>query len=52
MIQSDKVKAILTVSQLTNLLFQLKADVVDSRNISDRCIDRKEPHLNFLEQFN
>ena len=33
--------------QLTNHLLLLKADVVDNRNISDRCICRKGLHLNF-----
>ena len=46
-IRSDKAKANLTVRKLTNYLLQLKIDVVDNRNITDRCIGRKGPHLNF-----
>ena len=45
-IRSDKAKANLTVRQLTNHLLQLKIDVVDNRNITDRCIGRKGLHLN------
>ena len=45
-IQSDKAKANLTVKQLTKHLLQLKIDVVDNRNITDRCIGRKGLHLN------
>ena len=45
-IRSDKAKANLTVRQLTNHLLQLKIDLVDNRNITDRCIDRKGLHLN------
>ena len=45
-IQSDKAKANLTVRQLTNHLAQLNIDVVDNRNITDRCIGRKGLHLN------
>ena len=37
------------VRQLTNYLLQLKIDVVDNRNITDRCIGRKGLHLNFSE---
>ena len=44
--RSDKAKANLTVRQLTNHLLQLKIDVVDNRNITDRCIGRKGLHLN------
>ena len=44
-IRSDKAKANLTVKQLTNHLLQLKIDVVDNRNITDRCIGRKGLHL-------
>ena len=40
-IRSDKAKANLTVRQLTNHLLQLKIDVVDNRNITDRCIGRE-----------
>ena len=43
----NKVKAKLTVRQLTNHLLQLKIDVVDKRNIADHCIGRKELDLNF-----
>ena len=39
-IQSDKAEANFTVNQLTNHLLQLKTDVVDNRNISDRGIGR------------
>ena len=42
---SDKAKANLTVRQLANHLLQLKIDVVENRNITDRCIGRKELHL-------
>ena len=35
------------VRQLTNHPLQLKIDVVDSRNITDRCIGRKGIHLDF-----
>ena len=45
-IRSDKAKANLTVRQLTNHLLQLEIDVVDNRNITDRCIGRKGLHLN------
>ena len=45
-IWSDKAKANLTVRQLTNHLLQLEIDVVDNRNITDRCIGRKGLHLN------
>ena len=45
-ILSDKAKANLIVRQLTNHLLQLKIDVVDNRNITDRCIGRKRLHLN------
>ena len=45
-IRSDKVKVNLTVRQLTNHLLQLEIDVVDNRNITDRCIGRKGLHLN------
>ena len=45
-IRSDKAKADLTVRQLTNHLLQLKIDVVENRNIIDRCIGRKGLHLN------
>ena len=45
-IMSDKAKANLTVRQLTNHLLQLEIDVVDNRNITDRCIGRKRFHLN------
>ena len=45
-IQSEKAKANLTLRQLTNHLLQLKIDVVDNRNITDRCIGRKGFHLN------
>ena len=45
-IRSDKAKANLTVRQLTNHLLQLEIDVVDNRNITDRCIGIKGLHLN------
>ena len=45
-IRSDKAKADLTVRQLTNHLLQLKIDVMENRNIIDRCIGRKGLHLN------
>ena len=45
-IRLDKAKANLTVRQLTNHLLQLKIDMVDNRNITDRCIGRKGLHLN------
>ena len=45
-IRPDKAKANLTVRQLINHLLQLKIDVVDNRNITDRCIGRKGLHLN------
>ena len=48
-IQSDKANANLTVRQLTNHLLQLKTNVVDNRNITDRCIGRKGLYLNFSE---
>ena len=48
-IRSDKAKANLTVRQLTNHLLQLDIDVVDNRNIIDRCIGRKGLHLNISE---
>ena len=40
-IRSDKANANLTVRPSTNHLLQLKIDVVDNRNIIDRCIGRK-----------
>ena len=46
-IHSDKSKANWTVRQLPNHLLQLKIDVVDNRNIIERCFDRKGFHLNF-----
>ena len=46
-IRSDKAKSNLTVRQLTKHLLQLKIEVVDDRNIRDRCIGRKGLHLNF-----
>ena len=45
-IRSDKAKTDLTVRQLTNHLLQLKIDVVDNGNITDRCLGRKGLHLN------
>ena len=45
-IRLDKAKANLTVRQLTKHLMQLNIDVVDNRNITDRCIGRKGLHLN------
>ena len=45
-IRLDKAKANLTVRQLTNHLLQLEIDVVDNRNITDRCIGRKGLYLN------
>ena len=45
-IRSDEAKANLTVRQLTNHLLQLKIDMVDNRNITDRCIGRKGLYLN------
>ena len=40
-IRLDKTKVKLKVRQLKNYLFQLKKDVNDNRNITDRCICRK-----------
>ena len=48
--RADKANVNLTVRQLTNHLSQLKIDVVGNRNITDRCIGRKENHLNFSEK--
>ena len=45
-IRSDNAKTNLTVTQLTNYFLQLKIDVVDNRNITDRCTGRKGLHLN------
>ena len=45
-IRSDKAKANLTLRQLANHLLQIKIDVVDNRNITDRCNGRKGFHLN------
>ena len=41
--------ASLTVQQLINSILHLKINLVDNRNIADRCIGRKGPHLNFSE---
>ena len=46
-VRSDDGKAELTVSQLTNHLYQLKADIVDNINISSRHIESKGIRLNF-----
>ena len=43
----DKANANLTVRQLTHHVLQLKIDVVDNRNIQDRCIGREGLHLYF-----
>ena len=45
-IRLDKAKANLTVRQLTNHRLQLKIDVVDNRNITERCIGIKGLHFN------
>ena len=46
-IRSDKVKANLTLRQLINHFLQLKIDVIDNRNITDRCIGKKGLNMNF-----
>ena len=43
---SDKVKATLTVYQLTNHLLQLNIDIADNRNIINKHFSRKGLHLN------
>ena len=45
-IRSYKGKVNLTVRQLANHLLQAEIVVVDNRDITDRCIGRKELHLN------
>ena len=37
----------MTVRQLTNHFLQLETDLVNNRNITDRCIGRNGHHLNF-----
>ena len=39
------------VRQLTNHILQLKTDVVENRDIKDRCIGRKKLQLDFFGTF-
>ena len=50
-IRSDKTKANVMVRQLTNHILQLKTDVVENRDIKDRCIGRKKLQLDFFGTF-
>ena len=50
-IRSDKTKANVMVKQLTNHILQLKTDVVENRDIKDRCIGRKKLQLDFFGTF-